>query len=86
MATGTTITNNSTGKKQWFPTEIIPFLQVAKKDYRADEAGMSEGGSCLTSSFTSYCQLDLMQQAMDQSGQVYKYSAAAYAGAYNALF
>ena len=86
MATGTVITRKSTGAKLWLPTEILPYLKSAHKDYTADASGMAEGGVCLTSTFVSYCPLDLMQQAMDQSGQTYKYSAAAYAGAYNRLF
>jgi len=86
MATGTVITRQSTGAKLWLPTEILPFLKAAHKDYAADSNGMADGGMVLTSSFVSYCPLDLMQKAMDMSGQEYKNSAAAYAGAYNRLF
>lgn len=85
MAQGTTITTKS-GKRGFFPTEILPFLQSAKSNYRADIAGMADGGMCLTSSFASYCELDKMQTAMVQSGQTYKFSAAHYASVYNQLF
>ena len=86
MATGTTITRQSTGNKLWLPTEIIPFLQQAKADYKADEAGMIEGGQCLTSTYTSYCDITSMQSLMDATEQQYKGTAAQYAAAYNSLF
>lgn len=85
MATGTTITTKS-GKRGFFPTEILPFLQAAKSNYIADSKGMADGGMCLSSSFISYCELDKMHEAMTKSGQVYKFSVAHYAAAYNQLF
>jgi hypothetical protein len=84
MATGTVITVK--GIKRFFPTEIIPFLESAKKTYRIDAAGMEDGGMCLTSSFVSYCDLDLMSEAMRSSGQEYKGTARQYAAIYNSLF
>lgn len=84
MATGTTVTYN--GNKGWFPSEILPLLIEAKKIYRIDEAGMADGGMCLTSTFTSYCELDRMQDLMNASGQQYKGTAVQYAASYNRLF
>jgi hypothetical protein len=84
MATGTTVTFN--GSKGWYPTEILPLLQQAKKTWRIDAEGMAEGGSCLTSSFTSYCDLQKMQDLMNESGQQYKGTAVQYAVSYNKLF
>ena len=84
MATGTTITYN--GNKAFFPTEILPFLEAAKKTWRIDADGMADGGMCLTSSFVSYCELDQMTEAMRSSGQEYKRTASEYASLYNRLF
>lgn len=84
MATGTTITVR--GQKAFFPTEILPVLEQAKKLYRIDAAGMADGGMCLSSSFVSYCDLDLMQDLMRSSGQEYKGTAKQYAMIYNKLF
>ena len=84
MATGTTITYN--GNKGWFPTEILPLLIDTKNIYRIDAAGMADGGEVLTSTFVSYCDVDRMQDLMDQSGQQYKGTAVQYAAAYNRLF
>ena len=85
MATGTTITNKA-GQKAFFPTEIIPLLKQASSNYRADSAGMSDGGMCLTSSFVSYCELEQMEKAMTATGQTYKNTASGYAANYNRLF
>ena len=84
MATGSTITYKNA--KAWVPTEILPLLNEAKKAYRRDAAGMYDGGMFLTSSFISYCEIDKMQQLMDQSGQTYKGRAENYAASYNRLF
>lgn len=84
MATGTTITVKE--NRGFFPTEILPFLEEAKKTYRIDAKGMADGGECLTSSFLDYCDLGKMQLEMNNSGQQYKVDAITYAKRYNQLF
>jgi hypothetical protein len=84
MAQGTTLTYN--GSKGWFPTEIIPMLKTAREAYCIDARGMADGGSCLTSTFVSYCDIEEMQSAMDETKQDYKGTAADYARRYNNLF
>jgi hypothetical protein len=84
MATGTPLIYKNA--KSWVPTEILPLLKEAKKAYRIDAASMADGGMCLTSSFISYCEIDKMQQLMDESGQTYKGTAENYAASYNRLF
>ena len=85
MATGITITNKH-GQSAFFPSEILPLLKAASRDYRADATGMADGGICLTSTFVSYCNLKAMQMLMDTSGQIYKADAQTYAARYNRLF
>jgi hypothetical protein len=86
MAQGTTITNTKTGEKGFFPTEIIPELKSAAHTWREDAAGLYEVGDFLSSTFTSYCEIEKMQALMDASGQTYKADASTYVARYNRLF
>ena len=85
MSKGTTITRKD-GTKGFFPSEIIPLLEQAKRTYRIDANGMCEGGMVLTSTFVSYCDIDKMRDLMRASGQEYNLDAAGYANRYNRLF